>query len=226
MAPVHISNHRSIRKLLELCTGGLSLLADSACLYGVGRVAEPRASAAQNLFTVTFAGHGRWILSHNGNDLMVVEYGLPRLPRPSFEKAEFMRKVSAAMGSLSEGDLAAMWSVVETAIKQRHGTSIVFHKDAAAEAARLGKQATLIEPLGLSPPLVSALSSIDGAILSDSDGTCHAIGVILDGIASERGDAARGSRYNSSVRYADLCRRQGQRCLVVVISDDGSIDLI
>jgi hypothetical protein len=34
-----------------------------------------------------------------------------------------------------------------------------------------------------------------GGVLIDPNGTCYAIGVILDGIATTKGDPARGSRY-------------------------------
>jgi hypothetical protein len=142
------------------------------------------------------------------------------------KRAAFEKKANDALGALSQNDLAAMWLIIDTAIGQKHGTTLVFHKNAAVEATRLIKQATPIKPLLLSPPLVKALSAIDGAFISDTDGTCHAIGVILEGIATERGSAARGSRFNSSIRYKDLCKQQGQECLVVVISDDIYIYII
>ena len=70
----------------------------------------------------------------------------------------------------------------------------------------------------------SRLGGVDGAVILGPDGRCHAFGVILDGDASAgQGDPARGSRYNSAVRYQ---RTRATRSLLVVISDDGTVDLI
>ena len=64
---------------------------------------------------------------------------------------------------------------------------------------------------------------VDGAILVDPTGTCHAVGVILDGYASGKGDSSRGARFNSAVRYHET---QSGECLVIIVSEDGMIDLI
>ena len=55
----------------------------------------------------------------------------------------------------------------------------------------------------LNDSLIRNVTSIDGAVLLDSHGVCHSIGVILDGIATNKGTSARGARYNSAVRYVD-----------------------
>jgi DNA integrity scanning protein DisA with diadenylate cyclase activity len=69
------------------------------------------------------------------------------------------------------------------------------------------------------------LTAIDGSVLLDTQGVCHAIGVILDGIAKEQqGDPSRGARFNSAVRYVGS--RAARSCVVVVISEDGRVDVI
>ncbi|TKJ03439.1 hypothetical protein FC695_14065, partial [Bacillus cereus] len=40
---------------------------------------------------------------------------------------------------------------------------------------------------------------------------------------TEKGDSARGARYNSALRYLDT---QENECLIVVVSEDGYINLI
>jgi DNA integrity scanning protein DisA with diadenylate cyclase activity len=70
------------------------------------------------------------------------------------------------------------------------------------------------------------LVAIDGAVLIDPSGQCHGIGAILDGQAAESWDASRGSRYNSALRYVSTRQREGHRCLAVVISEDGMINLL
>ena len=61
---------------------------------------------------------------------------------------------------------------------------------------------------------------MDGAVLVDVAGKCHAIGVILDGLASDRCTPARGARYNSAIRYV----YSHPDCLVVVKSEDGMVN--
>ena len=66
--------------------------------------------------------------------------------------------------------------------------------------------------------------ALDGAVMLGPNGQCHAFGVILDGEAIVgKGDPARGSRYNSAVRYQ---RTKALESMLVVISDDGTVDLV
>jgi len=82
-------------------------------------------------------------------------------------------------------------------------------------------------PLHLTPHEIQRLTAIDGAVLIEPNGKCHAIGVILDGLATDKGKSSRGSRYNSAVRYVETAREKfKQECLAVVISEDGMIDLV
>jgi hypothetical protein len=71
--------------------------------------------------------------------------------------------------------------------------------------------------------LLHRVSGIDGSILLDPAGQCFAIGVILDGIATTDSSPARGSRYNSALRYvggASIAR------LAIVVSEDRTVDLV
>ena len=63
---------------------------------------------------------------------------------------------------------------------------------AREEATRLRTQSLGIEPTELTTELVGRLTRIDGALLIDPKGICHAAGVILDGQATEHGDPSRG----------------------------------
>jgi DNA integrity scanning protein DisA with diadenylate cyclase activity len=84
------------------------------------------------------------------------------------------------------------------------------------------KQATVVEPFALTRHLIDLVTRIDGAVLIDLEGTCHAVGVILDGQASDICDPARGARYNSGVRYA---YHQADR-VVLVKSEDGRLNVL
>ena len=108
-------------------------------------------------------------------------------------------------------------------MEQPHGTMIVVSARAAEEAARLHSQCTRIDPVVLGEDMIRRVTSIDGAVLLDAEGRCHAVGVILDGRATGGGRPARGARYNSALRYvADA----GCPTLAVVISEDGRVDVL
>ncbi|HEY0319229.1 MAG TPA: diadenylate cyclase [Solirubrobacterales bacterium] len=77
-------------------------------------------------------------------------------------------------------------------------------------------------PPRLASDVLRAMTSIDGAVLVTPDGACHAVGVILDGLATGDGHSARGARYNSAIRYL---KGNGAGSLVIIVSEDGSIDL-
>jgi hypothetical protein len=106
---------------------------------------------------------------------------------------------------------------------QPHGSMIVVATNAVIEAARLSRQGMSIEPMLLTPELLSQTSKIDGSILVDPSGLCHAVGVILDGIANEQCTPSRGSRYNSAVRYISTAT-SGR--MAIVRSTDRTTEII
>ena len=100
---------------------------------------------------------------------------------------------------------------------------IVVSKDPEAETTRLSGEGMPIEHDYLEPEDVIRLGSVDGAVILGLDGRCHTFGVILDEVASEGGDRARGARFNSSVRYQNM---ETAPSPIIVLSDDGTIDLL
>jgi hypothetical protein len=225
--PVHLRNYRGIRKLLEVSTDDLHLLYAADHIYGVGQLsAVPYNEAEENLFVVEFAGAHTWRLLHANHSLMVVSYGLPRLPRRPLRKEHFEAQVSEHFPALGADHLADLWHLAVAATQQTRGAMVVISANAQAEAQRLQHQATLIAPCRLTPELMVPVSSIDGAILIEPDATCHAIGVILDGVASDQGNPARGARYNSAVRYKEYSQQRQVSCLILVCSEDGTVDLL
>jgi hypothetical protein len=91
------------------------------------------------------------------------------------------------------------------------------------ESRRLQNQATVINPVKLTPQIMKVITAIDGAVLINSGSTCYAVGVILDGLASPKGTPARGARYNSAIRYVESSE---YACMAIVVSEDGSVDLL
>jgi hypothetical protein len=118
-------------------------------------------------------------------------------------------------------DLA--WMLFNVALQHGHGSMIVVASDAAEESRRLTQQGTCIEPTLMTKELLSRVSGIDGTIILDPHGICHAVGVILDGVATPDCTPSRGSRFNSGLRYVDT---SDARRLAIVISDDNTVDII
>ena len=128
---------------------------------------------------------------------MRVEFGTPKLPKQQLQPERFDDICSRIFG---EYDRKPLWNLAEAAQHAEHGTMLVISAQADLEATRLGRQATPIEPT-LADRFIKQVTGIDGAVLVDPFGRCHAIGVILDGTAATEGDRSRGARYNSAVKY-------------------------
>lgn len=220
--PFQISRTRVFRKALEMTDQHLQLLTDGSKAFGLGRLKNTYNPKNENCFTLTVVGRGAWELAHLNTPLIRVEEGIARLPKPRLSRDKFFDAVERLFPH--SNDAPALWNLALSAAQQAHGTMLVVHIDALGEAERLGAQAMAIHPTALSAEALLAVSSIDGAVLVDPMGHCHAVGVILDGVAVEGvGDAARGARYNSAHRY--LHTNEG-RCLIIIVSEDGMISLI
>lgn len=219
--PVEVNNYRAVRKLLEISSDEVALLSDAAQIYGLGSVSQDYDPTQENVFEVRFVKHFTWVLLHAGERLMHVGNGEPSLPRPSFDIDQFRDTLRRVMPDITEDQVEHLVTATQAASRQRHGTMLVITPRAAEEAERLARQATPIDPKVLDESELDRVTRIDGAVLVDPGGVCHAIGVILDGMATERGNPARGARYNSAIRYA---ASQESPTVVVVISEDGMID--
>ena len=98
---------------------------------------------------------------------------------------------------------------------------------AAAEVGRFKNACFPVTPFKIQPCDLASLTAMDGALLIDSNLNCHAIGVILDGVADpEHADSSRGARYNSATRYYYNCKKSDFDLIIIVVSDDGMINII
>jgi hypothetical protein len=220
--PVRLTDYRAARKLLQLCSPTTGLLSNSDVIYGLGRVAPSYDPAAEDLFVVRFVRHHTWEVLHAGRPLMRTTYGEPRLPLADFDRQKFARTLRRLFRGIPADDVDRLAGLAESAAGVKHGTVLVISTGAAREAARLEQQCTRIHPVALSREQLGLVAGIDGAVLLDTAGTCHAIGVILDGRATPRGTSARGARYNSTLRYVD----ERKDCLAVIVSEDGTVDVV
>ena len=221
--PIPLGEPQWTRKMLEMASDGVALISDAAHVHGLGAVSDEYDPSLEDLFVVEFVDHYKWELSHADAVLMRVEYGVPGLAHPPLHRAALGAVVARVFPDTPAEVDRRLWRVVETAMEQPHGTMIVVSARAAEEAARLQSQCTRIEPLILGEDMIRRVTSIDGAVLLDAEGRCHAVGAILDGRATDDGRPARGARYNSALRYvADA----GCPTLAVVISEDGRVDVL
>jgi hypothetical protein len=221
--PTPLTDYRAVRKLLEMATHDVHLLADGENVYALGRQVGHYDGSREDLFVINFMTHYAWELQHNSHVLMRANYGLPSLPRPRLSRIDFRRDLKYTFGLTDSAKVEKLWDVVLEASRQAHGTLLVITTEALAEADRLKLQCTLIEPVPLTPLITRLVTSIDGAVLLDPEGYCYSIGVILDGRASGRGDGSRGARYNSAIRYVES---SAYPCLAVVVSEDGLVDVL
>lgn len=220
--PVLIKDYRAVRKLLEISSQDYCLLTDAFRMYGFGKAVGQYDERNEDLFVVSFTEHYTWELLHANHVLMRVRYGQPQLPQPVISKEQFQSSLRRIFRTITPRQVERLWTVMLEATRQKHGTIVVVSSQAAAEAVRLSGQALVIEPIPMTPELIQMVTSIDGAVLIDAQAICYAIGVILDGIALPGGSTARGARYNSAVRYVE----NKTECMAIVVSVDGSIDLI
>ncbi len=221
-APVKLTSYRSARKLLELASDELPLYCDPDQIYGL---AQERGYSAdeEDLFEVRIVDHHRWELKHGGQTLMTVRYGLPSLPKLPFDEDKLRTDLPRIFCGITSVEVERLVALARVAEEESHGTMLVVTEAAADEASRLARQATSVRPFSLNETILRNLTPIDGAIILEPSGVCHAIGTILDGRATDHGDPSRGARYNSAIRYYESLDAP---CIIVIVSSDGGVDFV
>ncbi|HEX8657998.1 MAG TPA: diadenylate cyclase [Hymenobacter sp.] len=221
--PVPMRDHRSIRKLLELSEGHTALISDASHVFGLGQLVPESDSQYEPLVTVHFTNHYSWEMSHAGHVLMRVVSNTPRMPQGQVAADNFARTVRVVFPNLNADSTDYLWDLAQKATTQPNGTILVISAGARQEAQRLTRQCFRIVPRIMTPSVLRLVTNIDGAVLIEPSGMCYAIGAILDGLATEKGDSSRGSRYNSALRYVNSSK---YATLAIVVSEDGWIDLL
>lgn len=219
--PVSLHDHKLVRKLIEMNSQHLLCVCRSAA--GISGLGVLRDKFAEGIFQVSFTGHYKWDLYYKNEIIIKASFGIPQLPAVRLKKEIFSSNARRIIPNIQEDEVERLWHIVEAGMEQQHGTMIVLSEIAAEEAKRLKKQSLEIEPIELTPDLVRRFSEIDGAIMIDRRGICYAIGVILDGIASDEGDPSRGARYNSAIRYITSARSP---TICLVVSEDGNVEVL
>ncbi|MBV9276512.1 MAG: DNA integrity scanning protein DisA nucleotide-binding domain protein [Verrucomicrobia bacterium] len=221
LKPEKLSKYRAARKLFQLASDYLSLHSDSEEVFGLVSLRDYD-EFQEDLFEMHVLGHQHWELNHAGHTLMKVRYGVPSLPRLSFDEAKLRSDLARIFRSITGEDISRLVKLIRAAEDAAHGALLIIDENSAAEAHRLRKQGMSVHSCLLTPDLLRQLTTVDGAILLSPDGMCHGFGTILDGMATESGDPSRGARYNSALRYVESAWPR----LAVVVSEDGGIDFI
>lgn len=220
--PAKLNDFRTTRKMLQLTSNDLFLQTNSEDIFGLSAI-ENYDSKKEDIFTIHVLGRHLWELRHVDNVLMRVEFGLPSLPRPSFDEQSLIIDLPRIFQGMTSATMTNLIALIRQAEGERHGTMLIVSDEAEAEAKRLGRYGTALKPCFLTPEILKHLTPIDGAILLSPDGICHGIGMILDGKATPDGDPGRGARYNSAIKYIGSTTVP---CMAIVISEDGGIDIM
>lgn len=222
--PVPFREPRWSRKVLQMASSEVALVADCEKVLGLGNIVESIDPwKTQNVFEIEFLDHHHWRLSCGDEVMLVSRFGVPSLPQEAFPTSTLVDTFRRLFPNVGDEEVDTFVSIFETAVALRHGSMLVVAEDAATEAQRLQGQGTRVEPTMLTPALYKRVSDIDGTIIVDPHCVCHAIGVILDGPARPECTPSRGSRYNSGIRYVGAS--QVSR-LAIVVSDDRTVDVI
>lgn len=217
--PVPIGQTRWVRKLLQMATRETVLISNYQSISGLGHVIDRHACP----YSIDFLDKHEWDFRRGDQILLRVRFGEARLPQEPISVERFADNMRRLFPGVSDFAVQRHQGVLDQMTRQTHGSMVIIAEDAASEAERLELQGTRIEPTPLTPELAARASEIDGTILVDPEGLCHAIGVILDGQANERCTPSRGARYNSGVRYVG---EGGAARMALVVSDDRTLDVI
>ncbi|SFE87798.1 DisA checkpoint controller nucleotide-binding [Paenibacillus algorifonticola] len=169
------------------------------------------------------------IISHN---LTSISFQHPGIGASGFNAELFKRTMKTQFKevtpSLTDEAIEKLRLVIQKATEQQSGSMVVItdRETAETELIKLGKQSTPILTTEINPAFIKYLTSIDGAIYFDTSGACHAIGVILDGLAQPHlGDSSRGARFHSAYHYLEKLKGT-TGCVIAIISEDGMVNLI
>ncbi|SEJ69524.1 diadenylate cyclase [Bacillus thuringiensis] len=223
-----LKNYRLARKMLEMSKEGIGLTTDGSYVYGLTKTAKDN---LETTLIVEFTNHFEYNILLSGQLILKFKDGFPCPINNEVDKILVVNAIKGVFKELNKNGINRLLEIIKAARKQKHGTMILVSKEAENESKRLSEQSTLLKPREIDVNWIESLTSIDGAIIIDEQCMCYAIGAILDGNASikdgkkngKKGNPTRGARYNSAVKYHN---EHSDNCIIIVISEDGMIDII
>ena len=177
---------------------------------------------------IRFRNHMHWDMLENQTYIFTYKNGQYKIERRIHE--QYLNKKLNEYFSEQEAGYRILINNIMNVIQQEHGTMLIIlnERNASDEVKRLGElcyglPAALPE---IRTDEVKCLSNIDGSVIIDTSGKIHGIGMILDGAAEVQGNLARGARYNSAVKYREYLKANNIKALILIISEDGSVDIM
>ena len=218
---VEIENIKKIRKMIEMTSENVSLIAS---ISGKKIIGIDSVDKHVNSYMLEFVGKNTWNLSYDGVFIIKFVDGQYKLPEMKINEELFNDKLSEKFGGKHD---KAIVNIIEAAVQQTHGTMIVISPDAEKETEAIIKEGKgiAIDRVNLineKEDLIIGLCSIDGAIMIDPYGYCEGIGLILSNPSSGKGNPERGARYNSALNYV----KSHESSIVIVVSEDGMVDIL
>jgi hypothetical protein len=217
-APVRMQDASYVRKMLNISSPSLAVFSDGLVIFGFGSVPRGR-----GVLVVRFDWPGVWELRRDEQVIMRAESSAKDDRLKVLRKDQFQIALEQTFGHLLPSTAERLWELIVAATRQGRGTNVLISVDAVRESTRLSSQCTRVVPFELTSAIMERATAIDGTVVMDPNGICHAIGAILDGWVSWRGNPARGGRFNSALMYLDSCPSPA---LIVVVSQDGMVDLV
>ena len=229
------ANIKKIRKMLEITKseGRQNLFALAFSFDGEWKLDGFADCISNNVhwIRIDFIKHMVWDMYWGSERIIRYSCGRYIDPETTYEDI-FEKKLS----SLCDGDGSKLWGLVNAAIGQKHGTTLVIiceeNKIVRKEIERLlkGSIGTMLSTRKdvnvLKPEYVSGLTTVDGALILDHKGRAYGYGMIFasKGIKRIKRDSGRGARFNSAKFYiADLAQR-GKKAIAVIVSEDGMVN--
>ncbi|UPM56367.1 DNA integrity scanning protein DisA nucleotide-binding domain protein [Gottfriedia acidiceleris] len=229
---VKINDHKRIRKLLEITNKELVLVVDINTLEAFGfKKMDSHDSydflLLEDHILINFTGWFSWDCIINGEPKFNFKNLQLKFPISTNNSTSYFKDKLHATFNPNKTNKKHLIRLFDAIKEQKKGTMLVIldSDNVKKEADRLEDSGTLIDPELIEPEIIKQISKIDGAVIIDPEGICYAFGVILDGNLTP-GDPARGARFNSAQRYLYTKRENNINCLIVVVSEDGYIDII
>jgi hypothetical protein len=153
-SPVHFRDARWARKILQMSSPDLSLIANGTAIHGLGTLDPNYDASRQDAFWIEFIDHFHWQLRLGNRVLLRTHFGEATLPQEAVARPRFLDNFLRLFSSAQQDDADRFWEIVVAMDDQPHGSMIVVATDAAIEAARLSRQGMNIEPMLLTPELL------------------------------------------------------------------------
>ncbi|MCI8765420.1 MAG: hypothetical protein HFG58_12825 [Lachnospiraceae bacterium] len=242
--PIAIEYLRTIRKLMEMPGEGYGLLIlRKNTEYWIDGIISDHLIKEEP--AIEFKGYLHWSAICKDQALLEYQNGDYQIPMAvcDRDKDGWKNNLKKLDGIVKDSSLIEK-TICTLIASHSHGTSIVFmNKDLLDfEVKRLCKfrRAYKVKPFPIAnaADALKGITAMDGALMADLEGKCHAVGAILDGEMMVTGHPGRGARYNSLVNYVhwvlDREEHKGEEaksdtespvCFAAILSEDKMVNL-